>query len=203
MAQNVERNSAGGSIAAAAREPDLELLRRWRDGDERAGQALVGRYFHPLYRFFANKCADADELVQSTLLAVVGARDQFRADASFRTYLFTIARHKLYRYLRALKSDREVDFSITSVAELVTTPGTRLDRDAAQRRLAAAMRELSVEHQTLLELYYWEGIEVAELAQIFETRPATVRTWLFRARSQLREKLGHEPRSKMSGTTIA
>ena len=184
------------NVGAPASEPDLELLRRWRDGDERAGQALVGRYFHALYRFFANKCADADELVQSTLLAAVGARDQFRADASFRTYLFTIARHKLYRYLRALKADREVDFSITSVAELVTTPGTQLDRDAAQRRLAAAMRELSVEHQTLLELYYWEGVEVAELAQIFETRPATVRTWLFRARSQLREKLGHEPRSK-------
>lgn len=196
MAQNVERNPGGGSTAAPAPEADLELLRRWRDGDERAGQALVARYFHALYRFFANKCRDADELVQSTLLAAVGARDQFRADASFRTYLFTIARHKLYRYLRALQSDREVDFSISSVAELVTTPGTQLDRDAAQRRLTAAMRELSVEHQTLLELYYWEGIEVAELARIFETRPATVRTWLFRARGQLREKLGHQARGK-------
>lgn len=177
-----------------APQPDLELLQQWRDGDENAGQALVARYFQALYRFFANKCAgDVDELVQSTLLAAVRARDQFRADASFRTYLFTIARHELYRHLRELKSGRKVDFSITSIAELVTTPGTQLDRDAAQRRLTTAMRELSVEHQTLLELYYWEDLEVAELAQIFEAPPATVRTWLFRARGLLREKLGHGP----------
>jgi RNA polymerase sigma factor (sigma-70 family) len=175
---------------------DLEMLQLWRDGDERAGQALVTRHFHALYRFFANKCADADELVQSTLLAAVGARDQFRADASFRTYLFTIARHKLYRHLRELKSDRQVDFSITSIAELVTTPGTQLDRDAARRRLTAAMRELSVDHQTLLELYYWEGLEVAELAEIFDARPATIRIWLFRARGLLRKKLGHGPPSE-------
>ena len=184
-------------LLTPAPEPDLELLQRWRAGDDKAGQALVSRHFHALYRFFANKCGgDADELVQRTLLAAIGARDQFRADATFRTYLFTIARHKLYRHLRELRSDRQVDFSISSVAELVTTPGTQLDRDAAQRRLTAAMRELSVEHQTLLELYYWEGVEVAELAQIFETRPATVRTWLFRARSRLREKLGREPPGK-------
>jgi RNA polymerase sigma-70 factor (ECF subfamily) len=194
---NPRRNPEGGSDAAPAPEPDLELLQRWRDGDERAGQALVARHFHALYRFFANKCAgDADELVQRTLLAAVGARDQFRADATFRTYLFTIARHKLYRYLRELKSERQVDFSTNSIAELVTTPGTQLDRDAAQRRLTAAMRELSVEHQTLLELYYWEGVEVAELAQIFEAQPATIRVWLFRARSRLREKLDHDPPGK-------
>lgn len=191
---NVEHHPGRRPIPAPAPEPDLALLQRWRDGDENAGQALVARHFQALYRFFANKCAgDTDELVQSTLLAAVRARDQFRADASFRTYLFTIARHKLYRHLRDLKAGRQVDFSITSVAELITTPGTQLDRDAAQRRLTAAMRELSVEHQTLLELYYWEDLEVAELAEIFDARPATVRTWLFRARGLLREKLGHDP----------
>jgi RNA polymerase sigma factor (sigma-70 family) len=194
---NVERHPrrppSPSPAAAAAGDTDLELLQRWRDGDQPAGQALVARHFQALYRFFANKCAgDADELVQATLLAAVRARDQFRADSSFRTYLFTIARHELYRHLRELKAGRQVDFSITSVAELVTTPGTQLDRDVAQRRLTAAMRELSVEQQTLLELYYWEDLEVAELSAIFEAPPATIRTWLFRARGVLREKLGHD-----------
>jgi RNA polymerase sigma factor (sigma-70 family) len=174
-------------------DSDLALLARWRAGDATAGQTLVERYFQALYRFFANKCgAEADELVQRTLLACVKARDQFRADASFRTYVFTIARNELYHFLRALRDGRQVDFSITSVAELVTTPGTQLDRDAAQRRLAAAMRELSVDDQTLLELYYWEELEIAEIAEIFEALPATVRVWLFRARAALKDKLGED-----------
>jgi RNA polymerase sigma factor (sigma-70 family) len=179
-------------------DPDLELLEKWRGGDTAAGETLFAKYFDSLCGFFATKChGEADELVQKTLLACMRAKTQFRAEATFRTYVFTVARHELYHHLRARRRDDDrLDFSITSVAELVTTPGTQLDRDVAQRKLTAAMRELSVEQQTLLELYYWEDLEVAELSEIFEAPPATIRTWLFRARGVLREKLGHDAFAK-------
>ena len=172
-------------------DPDLGLLARWREGDRAAGQALFERHFESLYRFFRNKCErDCDELVQSTLLACLDAKQPFRGDARFRTYLFGIARNKLYHYFRDRKRDGGLDLSITSVADLITTPGTVLARDQAHRALLAALRELPVEQQTLLELHYWEELDTVELAAVFEVPAATIRTWLFRARGKLRELLG-------------
>jgi RNA polymerase sigma factor (sigma-70 family) len=172
-------------------DPDLGLLARWREGDRAAGQALFERHFESLYRFFRNKCEGrCDELVQATLLACLEAKQQFRGDASFRGYLFGIARNKLYRHYRDRKRDAGLDFSISSVADLITTPGTVLARDQAHRALLAALRELSVEQQMLLELHYWEELDTVELAAIFEVPAATIRTWLFRARGRLRELLG-------------
>ena len=172
-------------------DPDLAFLARWREGDRAAGQALFERHFESLYRFFRNKCEqDCDELVQSTLLACLDAKQPFRGDSSFRTYLFAIARNKLYRYFRDRKRDDGLDLSISSVAALITTPGTVLARDQAHRALLAALRELPVEQQTLLELHYWEELDTVELAAVFEVPAATIRTWLFRARARLRELLG-------------
>jgi RNA polymerase sigma factor (sigma-70 family) len=172
-------------------DPDLALLARWRSGDRAAGQALFERHFDSLYRFFRNKSGDeCDELVQATMLACLDAKQQFRGDASFRTYLFGIARNKLYRHYRDRKRDEGLDMSVTSVAALITSPGSVLARDEAHRALLAALRELPVEQQTLLELHYWEEMDTVQLAAVFEVPAATVRTWLFRARGKLRELLG-------------
>lgn len=171
-------------------DDDAQLVERWRAGDRLAGQALFERHFASLYRFFQTKCdGDPDELVQGTLLACLSAKEQFRGDASFRTYLFSIARHKLYRYLRDRRRDRNLDVSITSVAEVVTTLRAVIARDQAHRALLDALRQLPVEQQTLLELYYWEEQDTFALAKIFEVRVGTIQTWLFRARGKLRDLL--------------
>jgi len=173
-----------------AEDEDLGMLERWRAGDRAAGQALFERHFASLYRFFQNKCAaDTDELVQSTLLACLSAKEQFRGDSSFRTYLFSIARNKLYRYLRDRKRDPNLDVSITSIAEVITTLRSAIARDQAHQALLDALRELPVEQQTLLELYYWEELDTLELATIFEVQVGTIQTRLFRARGKLRELL--------------
>ncbi|HEY5920753.1 MAG TPA: sigma-70 family RNA polymerase sigma factor [Kofleriaceae bacterium] len=173
---------------------DFALLARWRSGDRSAGEELFTRQFDHLYRFFASKCdADTDELVQATLVACLHAKQQFRAESTFRAYMFTVARHELYRHLRERRRDVErLDFSITSIADLATTPGTRIARDQAHRQLLDALRKLPVEQQTLLELYYWEDLDVATLGTIFEAPPTTIRTWLYRARQQLKERLAAE-----------
>jgi RNA polymerase sigma factor (sigma-70 family) len=174
-------------------DPDHELLDRWRVGDRAAGEALFARHFDSLCRFFVTKCPDPDELVQRTLLACVTAREQFRGEASFRTYLFAIARHELYHHLRRQRRDGErLDFSVTSVAELVTTPATRLARQAEHRRVVEVLRTLPVDQQTLLELYYWEDVEIADLAVIFDASANAIRIRLHRARQALRARLGSD-----------
>jgi RNA polymerase sigma factor (sigma-70 family) len=170
---------------------DLALLDSWRAGDTAAGEALFQRHFDAIYGFFETKCeADADELVQSTFFACLRARDQFRKQSSFRTYLFTIARHELYRLLRGRQRDgARLDFQLSSIAELVSTPGTQIARNQEHRQLLEALRQLPVEQQTLLELHYWEDLDIAALAEVFETPAPTIRTRLHRARKALRDRM--------------
>lgn len=170
---------------------DHELLDRWRSGDAEAGQQLFERHFDSIYGFFETKCEnEADELVQATFLACVRAKEQFRKESSFRTYLFTIARHELYRTLRGRRRDGErLDFELSSIAELVSTPGTRIARNQEHRHLLEALRVLPVEQQALLELHYWEEMDIAQLAEIFEAPAVTIRTRLHRARKALRERM--------------
>lgn len=168
---------------------DGELLERWRAGDQAAGRDLFARYFDPLFRFFANKCNEPDELVQATFFALVKARDQFAGRSSFRTYLYTIARNELYRWLRTFKRERDFDPELSSIAEVATTAGSRLARNEEHRRLCAALRTLPVEAQTLLELHYWEGLDAAALAEVFDAQVATIRQRLSRARLALKDAL--------------
>lgn len=170
-------------------DEDQALLQRWRDGDEKSGRDLFARYFEQLHRFFSNKTSDPDELVQATFLALVQARDQFAGRSSFRTYVFTIARHELYRHLRVLQRERAFDPALSSIAQIVTTAGSRLARNEDQRRLCAALRALPIEQQTLLELHYWEDLDAAALGEIFEAPAVTIRSRLHRARQALREEM--------------
>lgn len=171
-------------------DPDLELLDRWCAGDRGAGNELFQRHFDAVCRFFQNKLdRDFDELVQTTFLACVRSRAQFRRQSSFRTYLFTIARNELYGYLRRRRRDQHLDFGVTSLADIETTARSRIDRHRTHERLLRGLRALPVEQQVLLELHYWEDMSPTELAEVLEIPAATARTRLFRARQALREHM--------------
>lgn len=174
---------------------DFDLLAAWRTGDAAAGQALFARHFRRVYRFFETKCGDeADELVQSTFLACVRARDNFRGESAFATYLFAIARNELYRVLsERRRAGARLDFDVSSIAELAPTPRTRIAGHEERVRLVHALRDLPVEQQALLELHYWEGVEIAALAEIFDSPAVTIRSRLHRARLALRERMLREP----------
>lgn len=173
------------------RDSDFDLLDRWRAGDRPAGEALLARHFDSLCGFFGSKTdGDADDLVQRTLLACVKSKDAFRKDASFRTYLFTVARHELYHHLETRKRDgARLDFAITSLAEIITTPATRMIKDAEKRRVVEALQQLPVEQQMLLELHYWQELDIAALSEVLDLEPGTTRVRLHRARKKLRELL--------------
>ncbi|MCG8421273.1 MAG: sigma-70 family RNA polymerase sigma factor [Proteobacteria bacterium] len=176
---------------------DLELLDRWRAGDLAAGNALFDRYFDDMCRFFENKrCHEVEDLVQSTFMACVKSRDRFREQSSFRTYLFSIARNQLYKYFRQnRRHGADFDIGVTSLADLETGPVTQMARDDEHRALLNALCTLPLDQQLLLEMYYWESMDIVDLAEIFDIAPATVRTRLFRARQMLRETL-----AKAAGT---
>ena len=178
---------------------DFQLLDRWRAGDRSAGNQLFQRHFESVNRFFENKLGeDVDDLVQATFFELTRDVEKFRKQASFRTYLFAIARNQLYRYLRKKIGKAGVDFSYQSLADSMTSPPSRVAKGERKLQLLDALRTLPLEQQLLIELYYWEDVDIEALATVFEVAPATVRTRLFRARAALRDKLAAEAKPNES-----
>ncbi|MFZ4736594.1 MAG: RNA polymerase sigma factor [Bradymonadia bacterium] len=171
---------------------DETLFSAWMGGDRDAGARLVERHYDAIVRFFRTKAGDhTDDLVQRTFLAVSEAGERYRAAASFRAFLFGIARNVFLEFLRTCVRDRlrDPDFGVSSVVDLRTGAATRLGRHDEQQLLLACLQQLPVELQVAVELYYWEGISVPELASIQGVPPGTVKSRLFRARALLREAL--------------
>jgi RNA polymerase sigma-70 factor (ECF subfamily) len=175
-----------------AADPDVELLLAWRAGDSEAGSALLQRQFNALYRFFRSK-ADPDlvnELIQRTMLTCVEQRDAFRGDARFSTYVYAVARSVLVAHYRQRGRDAGVfDPSAATADQLVASPSVDIVRRQEHRLLLEGMRRLPLDHQMLLELYYWESMRGPQLAEVFGVPEGTVRTRLRRARELLRSAL--------------
>lgn len=170
---------------------DFSLLSAWRGGDRAAGTELFERHFDAICRFFANKVdRDVDELVQRTFTACVEARDRFRGQSSFRTYLFAIAHNVLRAYLRGRDRDQKrFDGELTSIFDLGLSPTALVAERREQTLVLQALRRIPVDHQAVLELYYWEELTATELAEIFECPEGTVRGRIRRAKTLLAEQL--------------
>lgn len=182
--------SDSGSGFGGAGPTDFELLEAWRDGDDRAGRELFARHFDSIYRFFRSKVDDAaEDLTQQTFLGCVKGKDRYRGDASFRTYLYTIARNRLYTHIRdRQRRDAIMDVGQKSVADLgLASPTKQLADREEQQLLLKAMRHLPLEMQVALELHYWEGLSVREIAVVTETPEGTIKRRLQRARQRLDE----------------
>lgn len=169
---------------------DLELLDAWQKGDNAAGRTLFERHFDGIYRFFRNKVGDqAEDLTQQTFLGCLKARDRFRGDSSFRTYLFSIARNQLFSYLR--KKHRHGDTIELGYQSVADVHGPTPLNVAASRQeealLLRALRLLSIEMQEALELHYWEGMTVREIALVVDSPEGTIKRRLQRARARLDE----------------
>jgi RNA polymerase sigma-70 factor (ECF subfamily) len=174
--------------AMADPRDDGELLDAWREGDEKAGRELFARHFDAVFRFFRNKVESvADDLTQQTFLGAVRGKDRFRGQASFRTYLFTIARNRLYTFYRdRQRSQKVIEVGEKSAADLgAASPTGLIAQREEQKLLLRALRHLPLDMQVALELHYWEHMTVREIAEVTETPEGTIKRRLQRARSKL------------------
>ncbi|HVH98185.1 MAG TPA: sigma-70 family RNA polymerase sigma factor [Enhygromyxa sp.] len=192
--------------AGPTRRDDFELLEAWRAGDEIAGNTLVRRHFSSVYRFFRSKLDEqVEDLTQQVLLALVESRERVRGPANFRAYLFGIARKTLMMHLRGrYRADKVFSPTDQSIHELAITDaslGEQLAARREQRLLVAALRSIPVDFQIVVELYYWEELSVAEIAEITEVAPGTVKSRLSRARTMLQTQLDRLARAYGIETT--
>lgn len=179
----------------------MVLLERWREGDRSSGEALFGRHFDAVYRFLANRVdGEATDLVQATFLACLEGRDAFRGDASFRTFLFAIARHQLFGHWRERRRAPGLDVASSSLVELAPSPSHCTARAQQIRRVADALDRLPMDLQIALQLYHCEELSAPELAVVLAIPEGTVRSRLRRARESLLALLEVQPGD---GATLA
>jgi len=178
---------------------DLELLEAWRAGDRDAGGVLFDRYFMALRRFFRNKVGDDfEELVQRTLVRCVEGELRFRGEGEFRSYLFGIAYNVIREHIRQQQRARgQLEDANSSVVDAgMPGPSTVLGLRKEQRLLLEALRRLPLADQVVLELFYWEQLNSAQISEVLTIPRGTVRSRLRLARERLRghlDELAHDP----------
>lgn len=174
-------------------DDDLSLLRAWQAGDTAAGRALVGRHYAGVYRFFFSKVSgDAcEDLTQGTFEVACRRRDAFRGgEASFKGFLFGIARMKLLEHIRhRARLGPSFDPGEHSVVDPATegSLSSLLGERQVEHVVSQALRGLSLDDQIVLELKEYEQLTARELAELFAVPPATMAGRIARARQRLRE----------------
>jgi RNA polymerase sigma-70 factor (ECF subfamily) len=168
---------------------DRELLDAWADGDEPAGRALYKRYCDRITDFFARKAArDVADLVQRTFMKCLEARRGGTVVEQPRAFLYRIARNQLYDRL-VRDAAREIDPAVTSLHDLATGPVSRLHRHRELQRLLDALRRIPLDQQIALELYYWEGLPMSEVAEVLGVTKSAALNRVHRARALVREQM--------------
>ena len=170
---------------------DVELLNAWGDGNTAAGEALFERYYPAMIRFFANKVAgDPADLIQETFIRCLEGRDRLRDAAKFRSFLFGIAYNRLKKHYERGRVDGErIDYGSHSAVDLAPGARTMMCKGAEQKLLLEALRRIPVEHQVVLEMFYWESMTSAAIAESLDEPHGTIRTRIRRARQLLEEQL--------------
>lgn len=183
--------SHGGTLPCGLdRESDDVLWRRHLEGDGAAWLELVRRHHGAVRRFFVNKASEAcDDLTQTTLARVQASRTAFEGRATLRAFILGFARNVLREYIRAAKRDAALDLDDVTAQALQPSPSSLLGHRAEQRLVLAALRQLSLAHQVVLELFYWEDLTDVEIAEVLDISHNTVRSRITRARDRMREVL--------------
>jgi RNA polymerase sigma-70 factor (ECF subfamily) len=167
---------------------DGELLTAWRGGDNASGEELVARHWASVSRFCRSKIGDdGADVIAQVFLACVEARDRIEGD-NVKAYLFAVARKRLAEHFRQ-RARQTVDFAVSSVMDLRTGPATQATRRQRSELLREALARIPLDDQIALELAYFEGLAMKEIAAVLEIAENTVRSRLARAREKLREVL--------------
>ncbi len=180
--------------AADAPEPSAACLADCRGGDRAAIEQVFAAYGPSVERMLlrlVGPVADLEDLVQTTFVEALTALARFRGEASFKTWLFSIAIHVGHRYLRAGKIRRHVPLDL--VPEETVRGEPEHDRLLDERRLAPELHRLldalAPQKRIALVLYVVEGHAMDEVARLMNASVAATRSRVFFARRELRKLL--------------
>ena len=180
---------------------ERDLLRRSRDGDRAAFEALAGPHL-PAARAFAARLLgnldDAEDAVQDALFKTWSRLDAFRGEGRFRSWLLRIVFNQCTDQRRRAATRRGHELAEPRQRPAGHAPGPRatLERRETLARVRRAMDALPEKQRAVLHLRVMEELGYAEIADVLELTPGTARVYLVRARAELRARMAGELESR-------
>jgi len=186
---------------------DEDLMRKFCAGEAHAFQLLYARHEKPLYRYVRRllgsaEALQAEDVFQDTWMKLVDARDSWQArdNASFKTWLFTLAHHRAIDILR--KSGREVSADEGWADDEAEAPwqlwpashAEQPEQQAFWRRageqLLHCLDGLPTLQRAAFLLHHDDGLSLEEITQVINAEFETVKSRLRYALTKLRACMG-------------
>jgi len=185
--------------------PDADVVALAQQGREVAYRELLRRYERPVFSLVLRMVRDrtvAEDLAQDTFIKVLNNIDRYKPEFKFSSWLFKIANNVTIDHLRKRQLDTiSIDGSpyAASAAEIEATsfdPAARAEtalEEIEARELGSAIEraigQLRPEYRSCILLRHVEGRSYEEIAATLDLPLGTVKTFIHRARHQLRELL--------------
>lgn len=175
----------------AIEDTDSACLKALAEGDHSLFPGLIERWQTRLINFFYRSTqnrADAEDLAQETFLDLYRSATRYRNKGTFNAFIFTLARRRLIDSYRK-QTRRPLDF-VDPTDSFMQQQSEQSDasleiEDAFQRALAT----LPENQRSAILMLQQQGLSYDEIAGSLNTSLSSVKTWIHRARTHLRQKL--------------
>ncbi|HXT18554.1 MAG TPA: sigma-70 family RNA polymerase sigma factor [Gemmatimonadaceae bacterium] len=187
--------------------PDADVVALAQQGRDAAFRELIRRYERPVFSLIYRMVRDrelAEDLAQDTFIKVLNHIDRYRPEFKLSSWLFKIANNVAIDHLRRRTLDTvSIDGSPhaqTADAIEATSIDVVGDRESALDELEAremgasierAIASLRPEYRSCIMLRHVEGRSYEEIAATLDLPLGTVKTYIHRARHELRRALEH------------
>jgi RNA polymerase sigma-70 factor, ECF subfamily len=190
-------SAAASPPQASARETfsDEVLIRRIADGDQLAMRTLFARHRVRLYRWLVRLVDDealAEDLLSELFLDVWRQAASFEERSSVSTWLMAIARHKALSSRRCRRDAELNEETASTLVDVADDPELVVDKKDRANLLRQGLEKLSQDHRAVLDLVYYHGKSVKEVAEVLGINKATVKTRMFYARKKLAELVAED-----------
>lgn len=186
---------------------DQEVVLEARAGREAAYRELVRRYERPIfsliYRMVRNR-EQAEDLSQETFVKALNAIESYRPEFKFSSWIFKIANNVAIDHLRRRELDtlsldgsphaltpEAVQASALQLGDRQETALEELEARELGGEIERAIGALRPEYRACILLRHVEGRAYEEIATMLDLPLGTVKTYIHRARGELRQALAH------------
>ncbi len=168
---------------------DEDLVRRAREGDARAFEALVAAYEHAIFNLTLRMTGDredAQDLTQVVFLKAWRGLGGFDDTRRFFSWIYRIAIHEAINLRQSRRPREPLDERLVAGGE---TPDAVVHRHEMSGIVEKALLELSTDLRQVIVLRHLQHLSYVEIGAILELPEKTVKSRLFTARRQLAEAL--------------